>query len=173
MNHMQKLDEKKKRFIIIIVIVLAVILAAGIVVVYYRAGMSGKENNANGIIMEENASEWDGQMNDLSGNQAGIKIPGYGELTVPAGETTWKITLVNPKDNNCYFQYAITIDEDNTPIYESGYIEPGKAVTEFDVEKPLEAGEYTIYMNISTCSMDGDYTRLNGASVKADLHVVD
>ena len=65
-----------------------------------------------------------------------------------------------------------TIGEDETPIYESDYIEPGKAIREFQVNKALDAGDYMIYMNISTYSMDGKNTRLNGASVKADLHVV-
>lgn len=58
------------------------------------------------------------------------------------------------------------------PVYESDYIEPGKAVTQFDVSDTPEAGDHEIYMNISTYSMDENHTRLNGASVKADLHVV-
>ena len=51
---------------------------------------------------------------DTSGGQQGIKIPGYGEITVASGETHWNITLLNPEGNNCYFQYAITIDESET-----------------------------------------------------------
>ena len=56
--------------------------------------------------------------------------------------------------------------------YESDLIEPGKAITEFEVSKPLDAGDYDIYFNIATYSMDGENTRLNGASVKALLHVI-
>lgn len=29
-------------------------------------------------------------------------------------------------------------------------VEPGKAITEFEVSEPLETGEYTIHMNIAT-----------------------
>ena len=104
--------------------------------------------------------------------RTGIKIPGYGEITVPAGETTWKITLANPEENTCYFKYTVTIDDSENPIYESDLIEPGKAVREFDVTEPLEAGDYEIHLNISTYAMDEELTPLNGAVVKAVLHVV-
>lgn len=173
MNRMQNQDGKKKRLLIIILIIVMLLLAGGIAFVAYRAGQAGNDINAKGVVIDENASEWDKDLNNISGEQKGIQIPGYGEITIPAGETTWKITLANPKDNDCYFQYDITIDDSEMPIYESDYIEPGKAVTEFEVSKPLEAGEYSIYMNISTYSMDGSNTRLNGANVKADLHVIE
>ena len=127
---------------------------------------------AEGIILDDGAENWDGEMEDLSQDQPGIKIPGYGYITVMSGETAWKITLANPKENNCYFQYSITIDENENPIYESDLIEPGKAVREFEVNEPLEAGDYEIHLNISTYTMDDGLTPLNGAVVKAVLHVV-
>ena len=137
-----------------------------------KKNLSASEKSS-GIIIEENASAWDSELKNLSGTQSsGIKIPGYGDITVPADSSTWKITLANPKDNNCYFKYSITLDSNESPIYESDYIEPGKAVTQFDVADLPEAGDHEIYMNISTYSMDEAHTRLNGASVKADLHVI-
>ena len=82
------------------------------------------------------------------------------------------ITLANPEENTCYFKYTVTIDDSETPIYESDLIEPGKAVREFEVTEPLEAGDYEIHLNISTYAMDEELTPLNGAVVKAVLHVV-
>lgn len=102
----------------------------------------------------------------------GIKIPGYGNLSVGAGEKKWNITLLNPEGNNCYFKYNITVGEHSDPIYTSDYIEPGKAIKSFKVNKSLNKGDYTIYMNIETYSMDGKNTRMNGASVKANLQAV-
>lgn len=166
-------QDKKKKYLIILLIIVVLFLTLGIAFAAYRAGQEKSNINAKGVVIDENASEWDKDLENVSGEQKGIQIPGYGEITIPAGETNWKITLANPKDNDCYFQYSITIDDDETPIYESDYIEPGKAITEFEVSKPLEAGEYSIYMNIATFSMDGNNERLNGASVKADLHVIE
>ena len=58
------------------------------------------------------------------------------------------------------------------PSYESDLIEPGKAVREFEVVEPLDPGAYDIHLNISTYSMDDTMTPMNGAVVKADLHVI-
>ena len=167
-----KLLEKrsKKIWILIVAVILVMVFGIGFA---YKMGQQKSMESSNGVVVDQNASDWDKDLDNLSEEQdAGIKIPGYGELSVGAGDKNWKITLANPKDNDCYFKYSITVDDDENPIYESDYIEPGKAISEFQVDKPLDAGDYTIYLNISTYSMDGKNTRLNGASVKADLHVV-
>lgn len=161
---------------LIIIIIAAVLICIAAMLAAYYFGINSRSETAqstNGITVDENAVEWDKEVNALSGQETkGIKIPGYGELTVPADDTTWQISLVNPKDNDCYFKYSITIDDSEDPIYESDYIEPGKAITEFEVSKGLEAGDYKIHLNIASYSMDGSNTRMNGADVQADLHVV-
>ncbi len=164
-------DKKKKIILILLILVLAAMAIAGVMIAYY-AGKSDNSSRSKGIVISEEATEWDKELENLSGEQTGIKIPGYGEITVSAKEKTWNITLANPKDNNCYFQYEIVIDGQDAPIYTSDFIEPGKAIREFQVSKSLETGDYIVYFNISTYSMDGEYSRLNGASVKATLHVI-
>ncbi len=169
---MKTTGSKKNGKLLLLAVLLILIAVAGITTAY-RIGRQTSAEPSNGIVVEENVSDWNQNLANLSQNHdSGIKIPGYGELSVGAGDTDWKITLANPKDNNCYFKYSITINDSETPIYESDYIKPGKAVTEFKVNTALDAGDYTVYMNISTYSMDGKNTRLNGASVKADLHVI-
>lgn len=170
-NHMQEQARKKKTLwaAIILVVIIAI---AGIAWTAYHAGMAQNNENSKGIVISEDARDWDEDLDNISGNQKGIKIPGYGDITVSSGTKTWKITLANPRDNDCYFKYEITIGEDTTPIYESDLIEPGKAITEFEVTEPLEKGDYDICFHIATYSMDGKNTRLNGANVKALLHVM-
>ena len=167
---MQNQENRKKRQWIILAAVLVILAAAA--GLFLAFGISSENPDGKGIVLEEGAEDWDGEMKDMSEVQTGIKIPGYGEITVPTGETTWKITLANPEENTCYFKYTVTIDDSETPIYESDLIEPGKAVREFEVTEPLEAGDYEIHLNISTYAMDEELTPLNGAVVKAVLHVV-
>lgn len=167
---MQNQENRKKRQWIILAAVLVILAAAAGLFLTY--GTRRENPDGKGIVLEEGAEDWDGEMKDMSEGQTGIKIPGYGEITVPTGETTWKITLANPEENTCYFKYTVTIDDSETPIYESDLIEPGKAVREFEVTEPLEAGDYEIHLNISTYAMDEELTPLNGAVVKAVLHVV-
>ena len=168
---MQKQTGKKK---LLILALTAVILVAAAVILWLVFSQKKEDpgRQAAGLVVSDEAEEWNKELEDTSGGQQGIKIPGYGEITVGSGETHWNITLLNPEGNNCYFQYAITIDESETPIYESDLIEPGKAITEFQVSEPLEAGEYEIHLNISAYTMDENLSPLNGADVKAVLHVV-
>lgn len=156
----------KKNKIIALLIVVVIALSGGFLA-YQKS-----QQNAGGVVIDKNAEKWNKELKDTSHQDKGIKIPGYGELSVGAGEKNWRITLLNPEGNDCYFKYSITIDDNKKPLYQSDYIEPGKAIKEFKVNKSLEAGNYTLYMNIATYTMDGKNTRLNGASVKADLRVI-
>lgn len=168
---MQKQIEKKK----ILWIVLVVVIAAAVAAVAWNicTVMNHQSSqNAKGIVISDETEDWDGNLPDMSEGQQGIKIPGYGDITVMAGEDTWKITLANPEGNNCYFKYSITIDDGETPVYESDLIEPGKAIREFQVTDALDKGDYEIHLNISTYSMDEELTPMNGADVKSVLHVI-
>ena len=162
---MQKQTGMKK---ILVILIIALILLAAAVSLWMALRDKDNGRNSAGIVVSDEAVEW----NKDSGGQPGIKIPGYGDITVNSGSTAWEITLLNPEGNDCYFQYAITIDDSDTPIYESDLIEPGKAITEFEVSEPLEAGDYEIHLNISAFTMDESLTALNGADVKAVLHVI-
>ena len=94
---------------------MVVILVAALGVVFaYKLGQQKSVNNSNGVVVDQNASDWDKDLDNLSGQQdSGIKMPGCGETPVSgAGDKSWKITLANPKDNDCYFKYSITIGDD-------------------------------------------------------------
>ena len=166
---MQKQTGMKK---ILLIFMTAVILLAAAVILWMTLRKDGDERNTAGIVVSDEAVEWNKDLEDTSGGQQGIKIPGYGDITVNSEDTAWQITLLNPEGNECYFQYAVTIDDSDTPIYTSDLIEPGKAITEFEVPEPLEAGDYEIHLNISAFTMDESLTALNGADVKAVLHVI-
>ena len=166
---MQKQTGMKK---ILLIFMTAVILLAAAVILWMTLRKDGDERNTAGIVVSDEAVEWNKDLEDTSGGQQGIKIPGYGDITVNSGDTVWQITLLNPEGNDCYFKYAVTIDDSDTPIYTSDLIEPGKAITEFEVSEPLEAGDYEIHLNISAFTMDESLTDLNGADVKAVLHVI-
>ena len=111
----------------------AVILLAAAVILWMALRDKDNGRNSAGIVVSDEAVEWNKDLEDTSGGQQGIKIPGYDDITVNSGDTTWQITLLNPEGNECYFQYAVTIDDSDIPIYTSDLIEPGKAITEFEV----------------------------------------
>ena len=56
-------------------------------------------------------------------------------------------------------------------LYKSGYIEPGSAVPEFELNQELEPGEYDILLEVEAWDIE-DYTQaLNGGSIEAKLEV--
>lgn len=166
---MQNIKNKKNiwKAILFTIIVVMTALTAWIIL---SSRNQHNDSAAQGIVLDEDAETWDGNMDDMSDGKDGIKIPGYGELTVPQKDNTWSITLANPKGNHCYFKYTITVNDKT--LYQSDLIEPGKAVKQFKVSKLLDPGDYEIHLNISTYSMDDDLTPMNGANVKSILHVI-
>ena len=83
---MQNQENRKKRQWIILAAVLVILAAAA--GLFLTFGTRRENPDGKGIVLEEGAEDWDGEMKDMSEGQTGIKIPGYGEITVPAGETT-------------------------------------------------------------------------------------
>ena len=139
---MQNHRNKKTALWIVLAIIIVAVIAVSSIAIWNFVISGGNEENqeSQGIVLDDSAEDWDGNTKDLSEGQAGIKIPGYGDISVPAGESVWNITLANPEDNACYFRYTITIDDDEMPIYESDLIEPGKAVNDADERRCSQGG---------------------------------
>lgn len=149
---------------------LAVILAVSFLL--FNRKDAPDNSNGRGPVVSADASDWDKGLEDKSGGASGIKIPGYGELTIGKDAGGFHMSLVNPEGNPCYFKYTLEIPEMSAVLYDSDLIEPGKAIAEFAVENLPEKGDYDLYINISTYSLDESLESMNGAQVKTILHVV-
>ena len=104
---------------------------------------------------------------------AGVALPGYSVLTVSNSDGVVHAPLINPEGNTCYFVYTVKLADTGEELYKSGYIEPGSAVPEFELNQELEAGEYDILLEVEAWDI-GDYTQaLNGGSIEAQLTVED
>ena len=167
---MQKQTEKKK---LIWISLVAVILVATAVILWmvFPRGESSEDRSVAGIRISDEATSWEKELEDTSEGQQGIKIPGYGEITVASGETTWNITLLNPEGNECFFTYSVTLKSDGTRLYQTGLIKPGTAVTSFQAEKKLEKGEYPIIILVEASDMKEPEKKYNGGAVEAVLEV--
>lgn len=164
----------KRRCIPFIMGIIIIILCIGFGISLYR-GRGLPDASGGGIQLEQNAEDWNKDIENASGEAKGIKIPGYGEITVTASSERMKMSLVNPEDNPCYFQFILTAEEngEEKKLYESGLVEPGKAVKEFDLEYLPPKGDYDMLVKINTYSLEDGTTPMNGAEVKTILHVVE
>lgn len=98
----------------------------------------------------------------------GIRIPGYPRITIPAGETKVSMNLMNPEGNPCYFTFELVLTDTEETLYTSKMVEPGKAITEVELSRGLEKGEYSAIIRISTASLK-DGSPMNGANVETVL----
>lgn len=101
-----------------------------------------------------------------------ISIPGLKTINATEGETHVKQVLANPNGNPCYFKFRIFLKETDELLYESGLVEPGKAVMEFDMQRTFDFGKYPIQIRISTLDIKDGKTALNGGVIEGELNVL-
>ena len=118
---------------------------------------------------EKDAVDW----NQSIGGEAkdGIQIPGYGALTFPADSKKAPLVLPNPAENTCSFVYKLYLEGESVPIYTSGAILPGKAVTEIALERGLPDGTYHLTIQVLTFDLESGAPQ-NGAEIQTVLQVI-
>ncbi|MFQ8600916.1 MAG: hypothetical protein ACLSAP_10265 [Oscillospiraceae bacterium] len=119
---------------------------------------------------DKGAVDWTQSIGGGDAN-TGIKIPGYGSLTFPANSRNVPIVLPNPQENTCSFVYKLYLEEESAPIYTSGAIAPGKAVTEITLDRKLPAGSYRMTIQVLTFDLESGAPQ-NGAEIEAALQVI-
>ena len=158
------MNRKKKITILVVILVLAA-AAAGI---YWYT--RPKEITNYDAEFEEDQERPDST--DQEGSVAdGIQIPGYKSITIPAGTKDVSVELMNPEENQVYFQISFYLPDTEETIYTSKMIKPGQHLYEITLEKEMEAGEYPLTVRYDTFSADEAMTPRNGAEVNCTLIV--
>ena len=170
----------QKKHIVIAVVIIILLLLAGIFIGANWSNWFGDqqpdttqsqvEDDSNpSLDIDPNAGEYTGeQPEDKSGEQVGIKIPGYPSITIAKDTTDVKMSLLNPEGNPCYFKFTIVLKDTGETIFESKYVPPGQSITDVTLTRPLAEGEYNATIQISTIALDQE-TPLNGANVETVL----
>lgn len=158
------MNRKKKITILILILVLAA-AAAGI---YWYT--RPKEVTNYDAEFEEDQERPDST--DQEGSVAdGIQIPGYKSITIPAGAKDVSVELMNPEENQVYFQISFYLPDTEETIYTSRMIKPGQHLYEITLDKEMAAGEYPLTVRYDTFSADEAMTPRNGAEVNCTLIV--
>lgn len=102
---------------------------------------------------------------------AQIAIPGYEGLTLQAGAKKQSLRLPNPAENHCYFQISLYLADD-TLLWQSDLIKPGKTSAPITLSRILEPGAYPgAILRYACFRLDREKTPLNGAETKLTLWV--
>lgn len=167
MKNAQK--DKTKIFIGVLIAVILILASAVVYFAFFSDSRQDDINSGKGLSLAADAEVWDKTLENSGNESAGIKIPGYGEITVSQNAEKANITLVNPEGNPCYFEY--TLKADGSVLYRSDLIEPGKAVKEIPLTNVPQPGTYDLVLQIKTYSLDENLSPMNGAEVKTTLVV--
>lgn len=125
-------------------------------------------------IVDSNAQEGEGEWSvpdkvETAGRQ--IKIYGITELKLKAGTVDQNFVLSNPKDNPCYFQFEVVLLDNNETIYTSNLVPPGYSISNFKLNRALNAGSYRAIIHIKTFSFDKEQRPLNNFDMKTVVTV--
>ena len=128
--------------------------------------------NKNGGSYDDSPVDYEWVLPDgAQTNPDQIILPGYVELTFPAGEQVIEIVLPNPASNPCYFRYTLVLEETGEVLYQSRLIAPGKAVLEIKLSRSLEVGDYSLLIGVDSVSLTDGRTPMNGGEQRVLLKV--
>ncbi len=164
-----------KKIIAVLIVLIVVLFSAGIIAVVCLVNSSSEQQNdtanLSGVVFDNNASHYDETVADKGGEQTGIKVPGYSDITINADSDNIPITLLNPEGNPCNFKFTLEIAETGEILCTTDYVKPGDAIKGVELDNRVPKGSYTLIINIKTTSVDTG-AEMNGAQVKTHLEVV-
>lgn len=100
-----------------------------------------------------------------------IMIPGLSGFTMEEGDTHIEHVLYNSEGNPCYFKYRVMLRDTQEVLYESGFVKPGTAIMEFDLNQTFEPGTYDVTVLVETTSVDDPEAEMNRGAVNTTITV--
>lgn len=156
-----KTENKSKKKAIIIIVAVVLLAAAAVAALYFCGVFTPKVEPSNGVVGKI-TDDWDPGVEEPTGAKSGTQIPGYSSAEMKAGDTSLKLSIGNPKDNQVGF-FASLVLEDGTVLYESPLLEPGQGLTEVPLSQTLEKGTYNAKVVYRCVVLDEENTPLNSA----------
>lgn len=123
-------------------------------------------------VIDPNAQLGEGQISvpdktDTKGKQ--IKINGIAEMKLKAGQTDQSFVFSNPEENPCYFIIEIEMADSGEILYTSQLLPPGYSISQFALNRALDAGEYNVVVHFKTFSFDKEQRALNNMDIKTKI----
>lgn len=163
--------KKRKEKIIISFLVCALIAAIIYILFNFNRcdGITPNVTHRDTIAMDDEAVDYNGDKptTRLKSGQKGIVIPGFDSLVFTSNSKSQNVNFFNPAENDCYFKLSLVVD--NTTLWQSGNVPPGKGYYNITLQKSLPKGNYTAFLKIE-CFRE-DITPLNSANVQIHLEV--
>ena len=99
-----------------------------------------------------------------------IAIPCFTDVNFISNQTSQKVNIYNPEENECVMSFAIVLS-DGTVIWESDNVYPGYGFHDIEITQTLSAGTYEARL-ITRCFTMDKKSELNGSSFKFKINVI-
>lgn len=154
------------RYTILTLVVIAVIVAA-ILCIKFSSDQDGEKAGVGLTVDPDSGTFVEPEIEELESSSEGIAIPGWGSISIAAGETEVMVNLENPETNKGRYNlaFSIILDGEEEPIAETGLIPAGKSALKLKLTKPLEEGRYDAFVLVQPYRVD-DGSKTNNAEIK-------
>ncbi|MGN0572247.1 MAG: hypothetical protein ACI4K9_08720 [Candidatus Fimenecus sp.] len=123
-------------------------------------------------VVDENAVLGEGELSvpdkiDTSGRN--ITVKGVPEIHLKAGQREQNYVFSNSENNPCYFVIEMELAKTGEIIYTSNLLPPGYSISQFTLNRALEAGSYDVVLHYKAYSFDKEQRPLNNMDVKTTI----
>ncbi len=126
------------------------------------------------LKVDPGAGEYVEPIEQANENQGeGIAIPGWGYITIPAGETDIAVDFPNPEANaeKYYLSFELRLKDSGEVLYASELVPPGQTIQNITLSRALEEGNYQAVIHVQPYKMDENQTPTNNADMETELVV--
>ena len=167
---MDKTGSKNGKFIVTVLAAVVLTAAVSTVMTLWLTGAFSQKTKTeeNKGVVGGIVDDWDPGVEEPASDQPaaeqrkGTRIPGYSSARMNAGDTSLKISIGNPKENEVGFYASIRL-EDGTVLFRSELLRPGQGVTEVPLSKTLAKGSYSAVVVYQCVTLDESHTSHNSA----------
>lgn len=159
------MKKKKDNDVVICILMTIAFIFMIMSVVIIHINDSSKSNTSSGI-------KWDGNSITVNRdkNEKYIAIPCFTDLCFESNQTSQKVNIYNPEENECIMDYSIELS-DGTTIWQTSNVSPGYGFHDIELTKPLSSGVYEARL-ITRCFTMDKRSELNGSSFKFKIKVI-
>lgn len=171
----QRKESRRNRGLIIVLIVIILVLLG--LIAYLMFGSTNDEQQPQGtsdvtaqLAVDPNAGEL--VTPETEEQEPGVAIPGWGSLTIPAGETEVQTSLQNPEANEgwYYLTFELRLKDTDEVLFTTGLIPPGQYCNQVTLTRAMEKGEYDAVIHVQPYRIS-DQSPTNNADMENVLIV--
>lgn len=136
------------------------------------AGGTGETTTRPQGVVDDNAVLGPGDLSipdkiDTEGRN--ITVNGIAKMNLKAGVREQNFVFSNPAENPCFFAYEVVLADSEEVIYTSNLLPPGYSISNFELNRPLEAGSYRTVIHVKTYTFDKEQRPLNNFDLKTTI----